>query len=201
MAEQPDATALDSSTRVINVLVVIDTEAFKQKFPVKQANPNPATPQRLIGQDMANQVFMIVTGADDVQNQGTSKLIFTASTGDFVSFAGTSIYANADDAVILYGIEYASGTTYHLFNRFVTNTTVLSGAAMPNPGGYPETEPINGMPAIQAPANFASVSAKAKQGGLEYYYVDFALYTTHNGKQDLYGYYAWTWEAKINIAG
>ena len=201
MAEQPDATALESSAKVINVLVVIDTEAFKERFPVKQASPNPARPERLVWEDMTNHVFMIVSGADDVQNQGTAKLNFTVSAGDFVSFAGTSIYANADDAVILYGIEYASGTTYHLFNPFVTNTTVLSGAAMPNPGGFPGTEPINGMPAIQAPANFASVSAMARQEGSEYYYVDFALYTKDKGKQVLYGYYAWTWSAMIKIAG
>jgi hypothetical protein len=199
MVEQSDAAALESpSTQVINVLVVIDTEAIKEKFP-KQANPNPANPERLIGVDMTNHVFMIVTGADDVTGQGTAKLIFSASSGDIVSFAGTSVYGNADDAVILYGIEYASGTTYHLFNAPVTNTIVLSGAAMPDPGGLPVTEPINGMPAIQAPANFASVSATARQHGTEYYYVDFALYTRHKGKQDLYGYYAWVGEAQINI--
>jgi len=201
MAEQPDAAALQSSTRVINVLVAIDTEAFKKKFPVKQANPNPANPERLIWEDMTNHVFMIVSGADDVENQGTAKLNFTVNAGDYVSFAGMSIYANADDAVILYGIEYASGSTYHLFNRFVTDTVKLSGAAMPDPGGVPGTDPINGMPAIQAPANFASVSAMARQEGSEYYYVDFALYTRDKGKQVLYGYYAWTWEAKIKIAG
>ena len=202
MAEQPDATASEAaSTQVINVLVVIDTEAFKARFPVKQANPNPANPERLIWEDMTNHVFMIVSGADDVEGQGTAKLAFTASPGDLVSFTGTSIYANADDAVILYGIEYASGTTYHLFNKFVTNIIVLSGAAMPNPGGFPGTEPINGMPAIQAPANFSNVSAIASRDGSEYYYVDFALYTRNHGKQDLYGYYAWTWEAKIKVAG
>jgi hypothetical protein len=202
MAEQSDAAALESaSTQVINVLVVIDTEAIKERFPIKQANPNPASPERLVWEDMTNHVFMIVTGADDVKGQGTAELVFSASAGDLVSFAGTSIYANADDAVILYGIEYASGTTYHLFNPFVTNVIVLSGAAMPNPGGIPGTEPINGMPAIQAPANFTSVSAIARREGSEHYYVDFGLYTRHKGKQDLYGYYAWTWKAEIKIVG
>jgi hypothetical protein len=199
MSEQPDVAALEAtSAQMINVLIVIDTEALKAKFP-KQDNPSPATPKRLVWEDMTNHLFMIVTGADDVQGQGTAKLVFSASAGDFVSFAGTSVYANADDAVILYGIEYTSGTTYHLFNPFVTNIVVVSGAAMPDPGGVPGTTPINGMPAIQAPANFASVGAVASREGKEYYYVDFALYTRHKGKQDLYGYYAWTWEAMINI--
>ena len=171
---------LDASSREIDVLIVIDTEFVKNKYPNPSQDPNAPT-----GIDHAGE-FMLCTGSrGPVVGQGTADLKFQANPGDIVSFAATSIYANSDDAVIVYGINYWSGD--HVFNTFVPNVVVRRGAAVPDP------DTMNGLPAMQVAVNFASFGAKVKAGGTENFYVFFALYVlgADGETQNLFGYFYW----------
>jgi nematocidal protein AidA len=177
---------LKASAQQVNVLVVIDTDYVKAHYP---PNTNQSSPQ---GIDHNSQ-FMICTGSRTPPvGQGTADLQFSANVGDFVSFTGTSIYANSDDAVIVYGINYWQGDK--VFNGFESDLTTRNGAVMPNPASQP-----TGLPANQQAITFASYDSRIAKGGLEYFYVYFALYSLDSSgeKQNLYGYFYWDPSVKV----
>ena len=160
--------------------MVIDTEYVKTHYP--SPSQDPANPTAIDH----NSQFMICTDPRGVvSGQGTADLNFRANPGDLVSFAGESIYANADDAVIVYGIKWWQNA--HVFNHFVVNSAERNGAVQPNP------DTPNGLPAVQVKANFLSLDSKIKSAGTENFYVQFGLYTLDaNGEnQVLFGYYYW----------
>ncbi|ECW0329202.1 DNA-directed RNA polymerase subunit beta [Salmonella enterica subsp. enterica] len=170
----------DSSMDEINVLCVIDTELVKKKYPhpsKDQANPTGIE---------HDSEYMLVTGArGDVRGQGTAYLSFRANVGDKVSFTGTSIYANADDAVIVYGIKFGSGTD--VFNQFTTTVLTRDLAVMPDP------HTPCGIPPTNQRINFSKYSADVQKAGTENFIVYFALYTLDDSGHDqkLFGYYSW----------
>jgi nematocidal protein AidA len=173
-------TALAAAAVSINVLIVIDTEYVKSHWPNPSTDPNNPT-----GIDHNSQ-FMICTGSRGIiSGQGTADLNFKANPGDFVSFFGQSIYGNADDAVIVYGIKYWSGA--QVFNQFVPDAVSRTGAAVP------DVNTSNGLPATHVPANFISLDSKVARSGTENFYVQFGLYTLDNTgeTQNLLGYYYW----------
>jgi hypothetical protein len=172
-------TSDSASAVTINVLIVIDTEYVKTNWP--NPSQDPAHPT---GINHSSQ-FMICTGSRaPVTGQGTADLTFTAFPGDFVAFFGESIYANSDDAVIVYGINYWSGD--NVFNQFVPNQVQRTGAVVP------DGTTSNGLPAKQITSNFMSLDSKVKGKGQENFYVYFALYTCNDGEnQTLLGYYYW----------
>lgn len=168
-----------SSAQQINILVVIDTEYVKAHYGPNTNSNSPA------GIDHNSQ-FMICTGSRGIiSGQGTADLNFKANVGDYVSFTGTSIYNNSDDAVIVYGINYWQNA--HVFNTFVCDQVTRTKAVVPNPGS------INGIPPVQASINFSSLDSKISSAGTENFYVYFALYTlaSDGETQQLYGYYYW----------
>ncbi|MFC5476040.1 inclusion body family protein [Paraherbaspirillum soli] len=171
---------LAASSQAINVFVVIDTEKIKNGgYPVSKDKTKP------VGIRHDSQ-YMLVTGARQViSGQGTADLNFRANAGDTVSFTGTSFYDNADDAVIVYGIQYWKGD--QVFNRFVPNLVTRTGAVEPN------TETDDGLPAKKTKFNFSSFDSKVRSSGTEDFYVLIALYTlAPNGQdQELHGYYYW----------
>jgi len=175
------ANALASAVTV-DILTVVDTEYIKSHY---GPNNNDKTNPRGIDH---NSQYMICTGARKIiSGQGTADLSFQANVGDYVSFRGTSIYQNSDDAVIVYGIKLNSGTP--VFNQFVTNSVTRNYAAQPDPN----SPSYDGLPAIKVKQNFLSLDSKVKQSGTEAFLVFIALYTlADDGQtQNLYGYYYW----------
>lgn len=168
----------DSATVGINLLVVIDTDYVKANYGPGGAQDNPIQINHL-------SQYMLCTGSRAaVTGQGTADLGFTANPGDLVSFYGQSIYANSQDAVILYGIIPFSGTS--VFNPFETNVVTRAGAAVPS---VP-----NALPATSVSSNFISLDSVVARQGTEGYRIQFALYQldSQTGEtQDLYGYYEW----------
>lgn len=176
----PADLAIASSSQQANILVVIDTEYVKLNYPHPSTNPSAPT-----GINHASQ-FMIATGTRGIiSGQGSADLKFRMNVGDSVGFTGVSIYDNSDDAVIVYGIQYWQRD--HVFNQFVPNSVVRTGAVMPN------SDTPNGLPALQTKINFSSFDSKIKQSGTEDFYVFFALYTLapDGENQKLFGYYYW----------
>ncbi|ELW8264153.1 inclusion body family protein [Salmonella enterica] len=170
----------NSSMVEINVLCVIDTELVKKKYP--NPSQDPANPTGIVH----DSEYMLVTGArGDVRGQGTADLSFRANVGDKVSFTGTSIYANADDAVIVYGIKFGSGT--EVFSQFIPEVFTRERAVMPDP----ETQ--TGIPPLSREIIFSKYSSSVKLAGTENFIIYFALYTLDDTgeNQNLFGYYCW----------
>ncbi len=169
-----------TSAKSMDLLIIIDTEYVKANYPNPSQDPNNPT-----GIDHNSQ-FMICTGTRGViSGQGTADLNFKANPGDFLSVFGQSIYANADDAVIIYDLHYWNGA--HVFNTFVVDLVARQNAVRPNTGT------LNGLPAVTGPDNFISLDSRVQAHGVENFYVYFALYTlAEDGEtQKLYGYYYW----------
>lgn len=173
-----------SSETIIDILVVIDTEAIKQYCVQNGITPSttPSSPTQL---GHGNN-FLLCTGASNIQNQGTGDLTFTAGPGDIVNFRASSIYANSDDAVILYGIQPTGST--NVFNNFQYERITRTGAVMPNPATS------NGIPAAQGTITFNSYTAQVAQSGTELFWVQYGLYIVdpqNKENQILFGYFAW----------
>jgi nematocidal protein AidA len=174
---------LNQTPKTINVLVVIDTEEIKKNY------PNPS-------HDMANPTvinhlshFMFIAGSRGIiSRQGTADLHFYAHVGNYVSFTGTSIYANSDDAVIVYGIRDHKGD--QVFSKFVPNLLTRDRAVMPDP----RSPNHNGLPPLQTKITFAGYKAKVIYSGTKHFHIYIALYTMANdgNTQELFGYYLWT---------
>lgn len=179
-----------ATTQQVNILVVIDTEYVKSQVPTPSKDWKKPTGINHNGQ------FLLCTGSrGPVKGQGTADMEFMAYPGDLVSFAGTSIYDNSDDAVIVYEIKHYQGDQV-LNYPFTYNTLVRNGAAQPNP----ESPDHNGLPAIQQRENFPSLDSRVKQSGREGFGICFGLYNLVGGqKQELYGYF-W-WDPFITVAG
>jgi nematocidal protein AidA len=186
VASKADATTFASSVSV-DILVVVDTDAVLRDYPRPSQNPDQPT---MIGHQYE---FMIATGARQIfSGQGTGDLSFRANPGDTVAFRGTSIYANADSAIIVYGITKYSGT--NVFNTFQNMTITRNGAVMPKQGSP------NGLPATQTAITFSAYQSMVAGSGSEGFIVCFALYKLDdNGqKQNLVGYYGWDPNITVN---
>lgn len=169
-----------SSSLDINVMIVIDTDYVKDHYPTPSKDQTKPT-----GIDHNSQ-FMICTDPRGINSgQGTADLSFKALPGDTVSFRGTSIYGNSDDAIIVYNIVYWNGD--HVFNSFVTDLVKRNKAVIP------DTTTPTGLPALYTPINFTSIDSRISQNGTENFYVYFALYNLNSGgnEQDLFGYFYW----------
>lgn len=178
-----------ASGQTANILVVIDTEYIKAKYP---PNTNKDQP---VGIDHNSQ-FMIATGTRGIiGGQGTADLSFKLNVGDYASFTGTSIYANSDDAVIVYGIKYWSGD--QVFNAFTPNVITRNRAVQPNPNNVTS----GGIPPLQTVQNFSSLDSKVGRSGKENFYVYIALYTlgSDGQTQNLFGYFYW--DPSITVQG
>lgn len=171
---------LITTIQEIDVLVVIDTEYVKSNYPNPSQDPNNPT-----GIDHNSQ-HMIVSNSNVISGQGTADLNFRAKVRDEISFRGTSISQNSDDAVIIYNIKYWSGK--QVFNTFRYNTVIRQYAVVPN------YDTSNGLPADTTNITFSCFNSKVKSTGTENFYVQFALYEIDpddSDRQILFGYYYW----------
>lgn len=176
-----NSNSLKSSAEQINVLIVIDTDYIKNKYP---SNSDPNNPVAI---DHASQ-FMICTDprntpSTPISGQATADLNFPAHVGDFVSFSGTSIYGNSDDAVIVYDIVHWKEA--NVFNGFESNLVTLANAVVPGQG--------KALPPSSANLTFANYTAQVGNSGTEYFMVKFALYEVDaTGETQVpYGYFIW----------
>lgn len=169
-----------SSSEDINILVVVDTDYILANYKSPSQDQNKPT-----GINHNSQYMICHDPRGVVSGQGTADLVFKANVGDNVSFTGTSIYANSDSAVIVYGIKYWKGD--QVFNTFVPNMVVRTGAVMPDP------DTANGIPPLHQKISFSSYDSKVRQAGTENFYVYIAVYTlgSDGETQNLYGYFYW----------
>ena len=169
-----------STSEDINVLIVIDTDYVKEHYTTPSQDPDNPT-----GIAHTGEYMIAADPRGIISGQGTADLNFKANVGDNVSFRGTSIYQNSDDAVIIYDIVKYSGE--EVFNTFTVNQVTRTGAVQPDP------DTANGIPPLQTTQNFLSLDSKVKSAGTENFKVRFGLYTLDDNGEDqtLYGYFQW----------
>jgi hypothetical protein len=167
-----------SNSQDVNVMIVIDTDYVKSHYPSPSKDPNKPTGIN------HNSQFMICNG-EIVSGQGTADLQFKAHVGDHVSFRGTSISGNSDDAVIVYGIKHWQGD--QVFNSFTTDLVERTHAVAPN------VDSSNGLPPSDIKGDYISYDSKIRKAGHENFYVQFGLYELAEDReaQLLKGYYYW----------
>lgn len=166
--------------KVVTILAIIDTGYVKQTYP--QPSQDPEQPTVI---DHASQFMLCAGSRGMIAGQGTANLEFRANIGDYVAFTGTSIYDNADDAVIVYSVDYSRGKK--VFNQFSPVLVTRDNAVMPDPDS--ET----GIPPTGVSATFSSQESRVHTHGTGYYNLSFALYAlaADGETQELFGYYRW----------
>jgi nematocidal protein AidA len=171
---------MNTKAHRIDVLLVIDAAYIKNVY-----GPNRALeyPVRVA----ANCLFMICAGSCGIAGtHETAELDIRAKAGDSVSIRGISMRANADDAVILYKVQPASGGC--LFEPFKPTTLLRARAVRPDP----DSPDRNGLPALESEASFLNFESKVKAPGSEILELALALYTLNatGTRQEPYGYYS-----------
>lgn len=176
----------DSTGKIIDILVVIDTDYIKANY---------ASIHGIKDQDKGNPYaidhhseYVVAAGANNITKQGTADITFNAKPNDRISFRGVSAYNNSDDAIIIYGIIPAnSGPKGNVFNPFHYDMVTRAYAVVP------VVDSSNSFNTTTTSITFYSYNSTVQKQGTESYIIQFALYTlAEDGEtQKLYGYYQW----------
>ncbi|MFC0516779.1 inclusion body family protein [Mucilaginibacter angelicae] len=167
---------LSTSQEIINIQVVIDTDAITTDYP--NPSQDPATPTGLPHKYM----YMVATRGSTITGSGGADLNIRADVGDSIRWYAVSEYGNFDSAVVIYKLAWYAqdvvfdGETFNVYNRIgilPTNGTAL-------PVGFSDQ-------------NFWFNHANVIRTGTEQYNVQFALYVRKRGVANpvLFGYYYW----------
>ncbi|WP_169708704.1 inclusion body family protein [Trinickia terrae] len=162
------------------MLLVIDAKHVKNAY---GPNQDPAHPVHIA----PDCLFMVCAGSRSIAGtQDRAEADIRAKAGDRVSLRGISVQGNADDAVILYKVQPASGAC--VFERFKPNVLVRARAVQPDP----DSPDRNGLPSLESEASFSSFEAKVKAPGSDVLEITFALYALNSTRtrQEPYGYYS-----------
>lgn len=175
-----------TSSQVIDIMVVIDTDYVKDYMKKRNLSPSTKSDSPVPIDHIAK--YMIVPSGNALLGQATGDLNLKARNGDRVSFRGSSIYQNSDDAVIIYGFQKYSGDEIFNGNPMYYDVVDRKLAAVP------DHTKKDGLPAIPANVNFYSYDATIGRTGIGNYTLNFALYTldpNNSDRQILYSYCCW----------
>ena len=164
----------------VEILIMIDTEYVKEMYP--QPSKDPVVPTG-IGH---NSQFMICTGYHaGVSNGLVPTLIFSGNNGNRISLKADTVYGNANEDVVIYGVSYLDEGNLH--NNFLPDVVPGNVAAIPQVPNYGDTVSKNRI------VNFTSCNTAEREKGLEKFLVYFALYSwdSKHLNQELIGYYYW----------
>lgn len=163
-------------SKVINILIAIDTDAVKRQY------PNPSKSSTSPTGIAHNLGYMVATGTTIVSGQGTGDLNINALIGDLLRVFATSGSDNFEDAVLLYNLPKYKGDQVLGDFRSVTFTrsTVVPGSR------------TNVLPPNIVDEQFWFYEADIVSKGTEGYMVQFGLWTRDANEQPvLYGYFGW----------
>jgi nematocidal protein AidA len=180
---------LQGSTAVtISILFVVNTDPIINYYTKAGIAPSTVStaPTQLPNLDsIKGSLRMICDSPRGITSgQGSYDLNFKAYKNDQVQFAGTSIEANSDSAVIVYGLTRRSGDNVFDEEGFKQDFVVRNKAVVPSSG--------SGVPPALKAINFATFKNTVKWPGTESYDLKFALYNLKEGEEQvLYGYFVW----------
>jgi hypothetical protein len=165
-----------TSQEIINIQVVIDTDAITSEY------PNPSKDQRNPTGLPHKFMYMVATRANVITGSGSADLTIKADVGDIIRWYAVSEYGNFDSSVLIYDLPKWSGDT--VFNNTTFSVYERQGIL-----------PANGtaLPVGFSNQSFWFNQAEIVRPGTEGYYVQFALYTRQRGVADpqLFGYFFW----------
>ena len=165
-----------SSQEIINIQIVIDTDAITADYP--NPSKDPADPTGL----PHNYMYMVATRSDVITGSGTANLSIKANVGDIIRWHAVSENSNFNSAVVIYNLAQFGGTT--VFNNLTFSVYTRQGIL-----------PIDcaTLPVDFSAQNFWFNQANVINTGTEYYPVQFALYVRWRDVADpvLFGYYYW----------
>ncbi|PWK78338.1 inclusion body protein [Mucilaginibacter oryzae] len=171
-----DSEFLSSSQEIINIQIVIDTDAITNDYPNPSQDPNNPTglPH--------TYMYMVATRGNTIGGSGGADLNVKADVGDVIRWYAVSEYGNFDSSVVIYKLAWYAqdvvfdGETFNVYNR----TGILPAKGTAIPVGY----------SVQ---NFWFNQATVVAKGTEQYNVQFALYVRQRGVDQpvLFGYYYW----------
>ncbi|WP_299999510.1 inclusion body family protein [uncultured Cedecea sp.] len=166
-----------SSNKIINILVVIDTDSVINDFKGKYVSKDYTKPTSI----SHNYSYMVTTSAHSISGSGTADLNIKANVGDVIRWTGISESGNFDSSVLIYGVPKFKGD-----NVFVDPTfkSFSKRSMTPKQGGpFPVTfrDQINWF-----------LQADIHQTGKEHYNIQFGVYyRPTGGEQELFGYFYW----------
>lgn len=169
---------LKSSNNIVNVIVVIDTDALIEAFENKNPSQDAGSPTG-IGHQYA---YMVVTSEQVIGGSGTADLNFKANVGDVIRWTDTSESANFDAGVLIYGLpQFGSGTQVFSNPTFKMYTR---SSMMPAQNTV--------FPVTFTNQTYWFIQADITNTGTENYCIQFGLYYRPNGgDQKLLGYFYW----------
>lgn len=167
---------LSTSQEIINIQVVIDTDAITTDHTSPSQDPNNPTGLN------HTYMYMVATRGNTITGSGGADLNIKADVGDVIRWYAVSEYGNFDSAVVIYKLAWYAqdkvfdGETFSVYNR--TGILPANGTALPV--GFSDQ-------------NFWFNQATVINKGTEQYNVQFALYVRQRGVNDpvLYGYFYW----------
>ena len=169
-----------TSKASINILAVIDTDAITAIYDPNKHDKK--TPRKV---DLDTEQLICSGSRGIVSGQGTKDLSFKARHGDYISFRGISTTNNANDAIIIYNIQWVEGDT--IFKPFIADIESIPGTVEPN------NHTPNGLPPLYEPMTFSSFDSKIRKQGTASLAIQFGLYKLDDTgeNQQLYGYFEW----------
>lgn len=168
-------------SKLINVLIVVDTDAIKQSN--SRPSNDPARPTRIA----RHFAYMIASGTTIHGGQGTSDLSFRALVGDTVLVFATSSSGNCRDIVLLSGLS--SVNKAEVLCRFEYCAVTRSAVA-----------PRKGSTKLAVHnVDVCFYENSTNRTGTEDLQVEFALYVRDDmGEPELFGYYSWNPTITVN---
>jgi hypothetical protein len=167
---------LSTSQEIINIQIVIDTDAITTDY------PNPSKDQNSPTGLPHSYMYMVATRGNTITGSGGADLNIKADVGDVIRWYAVSEYGNFDSAVVIYKLErYAQDTVFNNVTFSVYNRTgILPADGTTLPVGF-------------SAQNFWFNQANVVSKGTEQYNIQFALYTRERGVDQpvLFGYYYW----------
>lgn len=171
-----DKALLDNaSSKIVNVMVVIDADSVVKDFPNRSQNVDSPT-----AINNTKYFYMVACADNTLSGAGTGSLHIKANVGDIIRWNGISETANFDSSILIYTLKRLGGQEvfvtpdFYAFNKRSMKPTQKSvfPVVLNNPQDYW--------------FNQASIVAT----GTESYTLHFALYHRPNGSDPvLYGYF------------
>lgn len=176
MCIKNNCSSQDTSLKIINILITIDTDAVMKDYSSTSLDKN-----KPIG--IAHKYgFMVATNAKINKGQGTGDLDFNANVGDCIRMYALSASNNFDDSVLMYKINKFGGV--EVFNEF-KNQDYYKNVIVPSDGN-------DVLPGKSEKMHFWFYEASVKNTGTEDYKVNFAIYKRDDsGEAKLHSYYSW----------
>ncbi|CAI0890833.1 inclusion body family protein [Serratia entomophila] len=169
---------LRSSNSIVNVIVVIDTDALVEAYNGKNPSQDPNSPTGI----NHSYAYMVVTSQQVIGGSGTADLNFKANVGDVIRWTGTSESNNFDASVLIYGLPQFGGGTQVFSNptfKMYTRSSML-----------PAQNTI--FPVTYSNQTYWFIQADISNTGTENYCIQFGLYyRPSGGDQQLLGYFYW----------